>query len=145
MKYLFFLLLFICLKGFSQDTTTVSITLKEKYHAYIYALSPDKGDVDMQKYSNQVASAMVLVNGQADTSQLITVRVKKSLVTSRWIVIGSQQERITSDYNAAIKAALQPQLPPDLLQAIGAIGQNNSNDTWTVVSQGNKDLLRLKQ
>jgi len=128
------------------DSTQISITLKAKHHAFVVALMPSKSQVDEIRYITQVANALQVTAGSVDTTQQIQVVVSTDLVKRLYLVIGSQQERLATDINAEIKAALLPQLytRPKLLAAIFAIAQQNANDTGQLITTGIDYLKALK-
>jgi hypothetical protein len=125
----------------------VSISLKGKYHAFIYSLMPDKGSSDAINYVNQVRAAF---DTTFDTAKVITVVVSYAMVAQMYFTIGSQQERLSATDNAEIKDALIPQLyvPQymDLLQIISDIGTINHNETEVIRNEGiNKIMSIIKQ
>lgn len=146
------------------DSSQIQVTLKAKHHAFIIALMPSKSQVDEIRYITQVAAALTvttqsqtvydsvkhkdttIITKTADTTQQITVVVSTDLVKRLYLVIGSQQERLSTDINAEIKAALVPQLytRPQLLADIFAIATKNGQDTQDLVQTGVDYLKALK-
>jgi biopolymer transport protein ExbD len=131
------------------DSTQITISLKAKHHAFIVSLMPSKQLPDEIRYLNQVSQAITLdASGNvADTAQMITVTVSCDLVKRLYLVIGSQQERISSVFNAEIKEALFPQLyaRPQLLSDIYSIAMQNAQETGTLVQAGFDFLKAIKQ
>lgn len=124
----------------------VSISLKGKYHAYIYSLMPDKGSADAINYVNQVRAAF---DTTYDTAKMVTVVVSYSMVAQMYFTIGSQQERLSATDNAEIKDALIPQLYTpeymDLLQIISAIGTLNRSATEQIRTIGINYIMAIKK
>jgi hypothetical protein len=131
------------------DSSQIQVTLKAKHHAFIIALMPSKSQVDEIRYITQVATALTVAADSAktvDTTQQITVVVSTDLVKRLYLVIGSQQERLSTDINAEIKAALVPQLytRPKLLASILDIAAGNTAQTNELVQTGVTYLKALK-
>lgn len=137
-----------CSSAFTQKDT-INVTLKAKHHAYIVAFTPKDGNVEKVRYINQVSQKLNIDTAGkiVDSAQLITVNVSTDLVRELYLVIGSQQERLTTNYNADIKLELLPQLQrkPLLLAAIAAIGAKNATETEQMVDLGFKYLAAIKQ
>lgn len=85
----------------------MEITLTAKQHAFIIGLLPNSGHPDVIRYLTQVAKQLVL---PVADEQAITVSVPESLVAEIYNIMGTQQERIASSLNNAIKQALLPQV-----------------------------------
>lgn len=120
----------------------VEITLKAKFHAFIIALTPDRGAIPFINYMIQVRAA--LVDNVYDPEQDISVSVEEGLVKDLYVTIGSQQERLTAADNAQIKNALIQQLSisnVELLQALADITNNNAEQT-EFLRQGGVDLIK---
>lgn len=117
----------------------VQITLKAKFHSLIIALMPDRAQPAAINYINQVRRAIV---GAYDGEQDITVQVEELLVQGLYKIIGSQQERLVSADNKAIKEALVPQLMGNeaLLNAIITTTADNAAET-EVIRQAGVDFI----
>lgn len=120
----------------------VTITLKAKHHAYITSLMPDRGGVEKINYLLQVRRG---ITGEYNPEQDIIVTVQEDLITSLYVIIGSQQERLAAADNRAIQQALIPQLMahPELLQQIQEITMRNAEQTEQLRSVGVNFIMSL--
>lgn len=124
----------------------VTIQLKGKHLSFIWSLLPSKGTTEA---TNLVIQIRRQVTGASfDTAQLFTVTVSYAMVANVYFTIGSQQERLSADDNAEMKAALIPQLyvPQymDLLQAISNIGALNKAQTEAIRKEGINQIMAIQ-
>jgi hypothetical protein len=155
MKRLLFLLSFLGLGLLaSAQTDTIHLTFKAKHFGFIVggALTTQSlKDPDVQKVFNQVAEQLLIKDSIGrkwvrDTAQLITVTPKVGVVPKIFLAQGSMQERLATNYNHEMREMLLGVLMrrPDLLQAILALMEQNSRDTWQLVQYGFDYLITLK-
>lgn len=113
----------------------VTISLQGKYHGLIYELMQDRGTSDAINYVNQLAKYKKADNS-FDTSEVMPITVKYRMIPMVYLLLGSNQERLTATDNAEMKLLLKDQLSQpldangvpiylDLLMVIKSIDDEN--------------------
>ena len=130
------------------DSSKIEIRLKAKHHAFLVVFMPDKSTASHINYMYQVANKLALdsAGNIKDPNQEILVTVSVDLVPYLFLSVGSQQERLTTNYNNEIKELLLPQLQtrPALLQQIMEQAMRNWAETDQLIEHGFQYLKNIK-